>query len=243
MHAIDTFILRVKRADTPTYARLKRLARASTRFRLRLPLPWIWLIEAIHQSRLIVSFIWLRLCVTFYREPLFRRKCVSVGRGLYLELLPSLIGHTRITIGDDVVISGSLAIASPSVSEAPELVVGNHVFIGHQTSMNVGRSILIEDHALIANNCLITDNHQHPLNMERRIRGEPCGSSEMKPVIIRRGAWLGRGCTVLRGVEIGEGAIVGAGSVVSASVPPFAIVSGNPAKIVLQLLDRSARDH
>ena len=44
--------------------------------------------------------------------------------------------------------------------------------------------------------------------------------------------WLGAHCTVLTGVRIGSGAIVAAGSVVTREVPAYAIVAGNPARLV-----------
>jgi len=44
--------------------------------------------------------------------------------------------------------------------------------------------------------------------------------------------WIGCNATILPGVEIGNGAIVAAGSVVVKSVPPYAIVGGNPAKFI-----------
>src|SRR5690606_26766536 len=43
-------------------------------------------------------------------------------------------------------------------------------------------------------------------------------------------AWIATGAMILPGVHIGRGAVVGAGAVVSKSVPPGAIVVGNPAK-------------
>ena len=43
---------------------------------------------------------------------------------------------------------------------------------------------------------------------------------------------VGYGAIILHGVEIGRGAIVGAGAVVTKNVPPYAIVCGNPAKII-----------
>ena len=44
--------------------------------------------------------------------------------------------------------------------------------------------------------------------------------------------WIGYGATILSGVHIGQGAIVAACSVVTKDVPPYAIVGGNPARII-----------
>ena len=44
--------------------------------------------------------------------------------------------------------------------------------------------------------------------------------------------WLAQGSTILSGVKIGHGAIVAAEAVVTKDVPPYAIVAGNPARIV-----------
>jgi acetyltransferase-like isoleucine patch superfamily enzyme len=235
VNSVDQFVLRVKRAETPFYANVKRTVQRAQRYRLPLPLPWIWLIEGIHWMRGICRFAWLRLCIMLYREPLFRRRCASVGENLYLELLPGISGHARITLGDGVIISGALAIGSSRVCEEPELTIGNNVFLGHQVVLHPNKCIVIEDDVLVAGNCFITDSNEHPIEMERRICHEPCTPEEIKPVYIRRGAWLGKGCMVLRGVEIGEGAVIGAGSVVSRSIPPFTIAVGNPATVTREI--------
>lgn len=57
-------------------------------------------------------------------------------------------------------------------------------------------------------------------------------SKELELTIIKDGASIGANATILPGLTIGERAMVGAGSVVTRSVPPRAIVHGNPARIV-----------
>ncbi|MCF6290845.1 MAG: CatB-related O-acetyltransferase [Desulfobacterales bacterium] len=54
----------------------------------------------------------------------------------------------------------------------------------------------------------------------------------MYRVKIGHDVWIGSYSIVLRGVEIGNGAIVGAGSVVTKSIPAYAFVAGNPARII-----------
>ncbi|WP_288479663.1 acyltransferase [uncultured Clostridium sp.] len=53
-----------------------------------------------------------------------------------------------------------------------------------------------------------------------------------KKVIIHDFVWIGEGVRILPGVNIGEGAIIGMGSVVTKDIPNYAIVGGNPAKII-----------
>ena len=53
-----------------------------------------------------------------------------------------------------------------------------------------------------------------------------------KDVIVEEDVWIGAYVTLLYGVTVGRGAIVGSNSVVRCDIPPYAIVVGNPAKIV-----------
>lgn len=53
-----------------------------------------------------------------------------------------------------------------------------------------------------------------------------------KDVFIDSFVWVGNRVTILGGVHIGKGAIIGAGSLVCKDVPDFAIVGGNPAKVL-----------
>ncbi len=51
-------------------------------------------------------------------------------------------------------------------------------------------------------------------------------------VVVGNDVWLGEGCLILSGVTIGDGAVVAGRAVVTRDVPPYAIVAGNPARLV-----------
>jgi virginiamycin A acetyltransferase len=57
--------------------------------------------------------------------------------------------------------------------------------------------------------------------------------------VIGHDVWIGREATILPGVRIGDGAIVGACSVVSRNVPPYGVVTGNPARLVKRRFDEA----
>jgi maltose O-acetyltransferase len=58
------------------------------------------------------------------------------------------------------------------------------------------------------------------------------GMAPYKPIDIQDDVWIGARCIILPGVVLGEGCVIGAGSVVTKSVAPFAIVGGNPARVI-----------
>ena len=61
------------------------------------------------------------------------------------------------------------------------------------------------------------------------IPGHPATKGDVR---IGSDVWLGDGCTILSGVTIGDGAAVGARAVVARDVPPYAVVAGNPARVI-----------
>jgi len=60
-------------------------------------------------------------------------------------------------------------------------------------------------------------------------QGHPTGKG---PINIGNDVWVGSNVIILSGITVGDGAIIGAGSVVSKNVPPYAIMAGNPIKML-----------
>ncbi len=60
---------------------------------------------------------------------------------------------------------------------------------------------------------------------------EHCGDGQ-EQTEIGNDVWLGHGCTILSGARVEDGAIVGACAVVRGRVPPYSIVTGNPARFI-----------
>jgi UDP-2-acetamido-3-amino-2,3-dideoxy-glucuronate N-acetyltransferase len=82
--------------------------------------------------------------------------------------------------------------------------------------------VTIEDDVFIGPNVTFT-NDKYP-----RARGE----WKQLQTRVKKGASIGANCTILPSLTIGEYALVGAGSVVTKDVPNYAIISGNPARIM-----------
>ncbi len=111
------------------------------------------------------------------------------------------------------------------INHAEFVTVGKNVYINQACSMLALGTIVIEDDVLIGPKCnLITEGHPIEPSQRRAL--------EVKPVIIKRNAWLGAGVTILPGVTVGENSIVAAGAVVTKDVPANTVVAGVPAKIL-----------
>jgi len=58
------------------------------------------------------------------------------------------------------------------------------------------------------------------------------GAESRGDTVVGNDVWIGYRALVMPGVTIGDGAIVASGSLVAANVPPYAIVAGNPARVI-----------
>lgn len=95
-----------------------------------------------------------------------------------------------------------------------------------------GRFIMKRNSGASAGLVIITGNHQRnvgtlfiseALNHEHDIE---------RDVVVEEDVWLGANVVLLSGITIGRGATIGAGAVCFKNVPPYAVVMGNPAKVV-----------
>jgi acetyltransferase-like isoleucine patch superfamily enzyme len=188
----------------------------------------------LYELHYTIKYGLLRACIYFYYEPIFRNRCERVGRRLQLWSLPHVDGHAKIYLGDSVSIYGHMGVSSGRVFDDPVLQIGNHVDIGHNVFFTVNKSVIIEDEVNIASQVYIMDSDAHPRDPYLRAQKLPPLPDEIKPIRICRRAWIGIGTFIMKGVTVGEGAIVGSNSVVINDVPPFSVVLGNPARVIVK---------
>ena len=107
-----------------------------------------------------------------------------------------------------------------------KITIGSGVYINSNLLAMARGGITIEDDVQIAANVQLLTNNHDPY--DRQVL-------TCKPIVIRKGAWIGAGATILPGVTVGRYAIVGAASVVTRDVGDYEVVVGNPARLVRKL--------
>lgn len=125
----------------------------------------------------------------------------------FAHILPGAKIGSDVNICDHVFVEG-------------DVVLGDRVTV--KSGVQLWDGMRVEDDVFIGPNASFVNDRfprskQHP---ERYVGTTLC-----------RGSSIGAGATVLGGLTIGAEAMVGAGAVVTRDVPPFAIVTGNPARI------------
>lgn len=136
----------------------------------------------------------------------FHPETIRLGDNVYVGHDAMLKGwHAgALTIGDDTWIGqGVFLHAAGGISIGARVGVGPFVRVLTSTHAEAGRAVPILDAPL-----------------------------ELAPVRVEDEADLGLGAILLPGVTVGRGAQVGAGAVVTRDVPPYAVVAGNPARVL-----------
>jgi acetyltransferase-like isoleucine patch superfamily enzyme/dTDP-4-dehydrorhamnose 3,5-epimerase-like enzyme len=148
----------------------------------------------------------------FFKHPNALVETENIGRDTrvwaFAHILPGAV------IGEDCNLCDHTFIEN-------DVVVGNRVTI--KSGVQLWDGIILEDDVFVGPNATFT-NDRFPR------------SKQYSPVtprtVVHRGASIGANATILPGLNIGQYAMVGAGTVVTKDVPPFAIVVGNPARII-----------
>lgn len=156
-----------------------------------------------------------------------------------------------ITIGERVSISnavlkGNIKLGKKAKLSGGVLMEGN-ITVGNYTSINGPNTdlicklntITIGDFCSIARNVTFQEfNHDFNRLTSYFINANMFGKTDLNdivskgPIEIEHDVWIGTHSVILSGVKIGTGSVIAANSVVVKDVPPYAIVGGNPAKII-----------
>ena len=98
------------------------------------------------------------------------------------------------------------------------------------------QEIRIGDYVFIAHEVVISDcDGVGAAQRQASVHFPAPASCAPRGIWIGDDVWIGMRVTILAGVTIGDGAVIGAGAVVCDDIPPYAIATGNPARVVRSL--------
>jgi acetyltransferase-like isoleucine patch superfamily enzyme len=147
---------------------------------------------------------------------------VQLGKDVQIHGCVNLYGCE---IGDEVKI-GAFVEIQRGVKVGSRCKVSSHSFLCE--------GVTLEDEVFVGHNVtFINDRLPRATNADGQL--QTAQDWKCVPTLVRRGASIGSSATVLCGVTVGQGAVVGAGSVVTKDVPPYAVVAGNPARVIRYL--------
>lgn len=156
--------------------------------------------------------------------------CISVGRNTVIGNNVRLWAYEKFNnqnFSPEIVIGEESAIFSDCfISAANKIVIGDRVAVTEHTI------ILDNIHGDFQDNHLqFSDNPDVPDVFLQNAFNRPLASKG--PVVIENDVHIGMFCTILPGTVIGHHSVIAAHSVVSRKIPPYSLVAGNPAEIIL----------
>ena len=149
----------------------------------------------------------------FVHESSYIDEPCEIGEGTKIWHFSHIMKHSKIglkcNIGQNVVIS-------------PDVVLGNNVKIQNNVSVYTG--VICEDDVFLGPSMVFTNVVNPRSHIIRR--------DEYKRTLVKKGASIGANAVIICGHDIGKFAFIGAGAVVTKDVPDYALVVGNPGRIV-----------
>ena len=111
-----------------------------------------------------------------------------------------------------------------NVNVANNVIIGNHVKI--QNNISIYEGVELEDYVFCGPSMVFT-NIKIP-----RSEFPQWGSEYYSKTLVKKSASIGANATIICGVTIGRYALIGSGAVVTKDVPDYALVIGNPGKVI-----------
>jgi acetyltransferase-like isoleucine patch superfamily enzyme len=144
-----------------------------------------------------------------------------------------------VKLGKDVQFSKFINLYGCEIGDGTKI----GAFVEIQKNARVGQNCKISSHTFICEGVTIEDavfvghgvtfvNDSYPRATSADGQLQKEQDWVVERTLVKHGASIGSGSTILSKVTIGEHAIVGAGSVVTKDVPAYAIVAGNPARVL-----------
>ena len=144
----------------------------------------------------------------------------------------------RIKLGSSVSLHRGvwLNIASTSdETDVPAIIIGDRCNIGRGSMISAKNRIHFEADVMFGPAAVVMDHSHAYEDVTRPVSKQ--GVTEGGRIRIEQGAWIGHGAAIVcvsGELVLGRNCVVAANSVVTKSVPPFSVVSGNPARVVKQ---------
>ena len=124
-----------------------------------------------------------------------------------------------------VVLEGAVIGSNCNVNA--QVLIENDVIIGDNVTIKSG--VQVWDGTRIENNVFIGPNATFTNDLLPRSKQYP---ESFSGITLKQGSSIGANATLLPGITVGKGAMIGAGAVVTKNVPDYAVVVGNPAKVI-----------
>ncbi len=164
-----------------------------------------------------------------------REELGACGEGTVLEASAIVLHPERVFLGADVYVGHHAILEGYHQNE---LRVGDGSWIGAQSFIHAAGGVEIGRNVGVGPGVRILTSHHAEAGRAVPILHAPLVFAK---VVIEDDADLGVGAIVLPGRRVGRGAQVGAGAVVTRDVPPFAVVVGNPARLLSMRADEEER--